>query len=53
MKYKIVQENSTYAMEVKVEELLKNGWSLQGGISIGWNRSLSIHEMYYAQALIR
>ncbi len=45
MEYKIVQEVTSYSLEQKVNELLKEGWKPTGG--------LLFHGNYYYQALVR
>lgn len=48
MKYKIIQTSSICALEVQIEALLREGWQLQGGVSV-------VYDSYiiYAQALTK
>lgn len=46
-KYKVIKEDTTVELEIKVNELLNEGWNLQGGVStVGTYVS-------YVQALVR
>ncbi|GAA4764586.1 hypothetical protein GCM10023230_12700 [Flavobacterium hankyongi] len=53
MEYKIVTDTSELLIEEKVAALLKQGWKLQGGISITFNAGRGNSDLYFAQALIK
>lgn len=50
MKYKLVVREGTRSMEEAVNEMLKEGWELQGGVSV--SRLNNYNEMY-CQAMIK
>ena len=49
MRYEILQFNSQFDLEDKVNERLKQGWKLQGGVSIT-SHGMSI---YCSQAMVK
>lgn len=49
MKYKLIEETSSYALEGAVTKHLKDGWKPQGGI----HYSLGGFASYYKQAMIK
>lgn len=49
MKYKIVDENYSFDLEVEVTKLLNQGWKLAGGVSISTFYSV----MRFTQALVK
>lgn len=51
MQYMIVKEYKQNVFEVKVQDLIDNGWKLQGGVSIAVNGTYN--ETYFAQALVK
>lgn len=51
MKYIVVNEWRQEVFESKVQDLLDEGWTLQGGVSITANANTG--EIYIAQALVR
>lgn len=51
MQYTIVEEFRKATFESEVAYLLKQGWTLQGGVSIALNPQTN--NTYYAQALIK
>ena len=51
MKYMIVNEWRQEVFEGKVQDLLDEGWTLQGGVSITANANTG--EIYIAQALVK
>lgn len=53
MEYKIVRGSFEYELEEQIATLLKQGWKLQGGISICYNRGYGNTDLYFAQALIK
>ena len=53
MEYKIVTATSESILEEEIRALLKQGWKLQGGISISYNRGRGSTDLYFAQALIK
>ena len=53
MEYKIVNANCTEYLEEKVNELIKDGWQLQGGVSISLSESDDYMYFDCAQAMIK
>lgn len=53
--YIIAEETSAYMLAMKVQDLLEQGWKLQGGISIALSpRTVNyIEKMVYCQALTK
>lgn len=51
MEYKLIKEISQMNLEEDVNNHLKQGWSLQGGISV--SKGDSISGLYYYQALVK
>ena len=51
MKYTIVNEWRQEVFESKVQDLLEEGWKLQGGVSVAVNGQSN--EMYFVQALVK
>lgn len=51
MKYTIVNEWRQDVFEGKVQDLLDEGWKLQGGVSVSVNGQSN--EMYFVQALVK
>lgn len=39
MRYKIVKAESCYELEEKVDDMIKHGWKLQGGVSFVYHSS--------------
>lgn len=50
MQYIIVTGKYSYDLQIKVREKLKNGWSLQGGVSFVFHGGM--HETW-AQAMVK
>ncbi len=53
MKYKIVEENTIEDLEKEVEKLIKDGWTLQGGVATD---NIIIEETgaaFYTQAMVK
>lgn len=48
--YRVVEESDLATFELKVNELLAAGWSLQGGVSHGLNAKL---QETYCQAMMK
>lgn len=53
MEYKIVTATSELILEEEIKALLKQGWKLQGGISITYNHGRGNTDFYFAQAVIK
>ncbi|SHI91687.1 DUF1737 domain-containing protein [Flavobacterium terrae] len=53
MEYKIITATYESKLEEEIAALLKQGWKLQGGISICYNRGYGNTDLYFAQALIK
>lgn len=51
MKYQIVTDYDPETLAQMVEELLEEGWTLQGGVSLGINGASN--NQYFAQALVK
>jgi hypothetical protein len=51
MKYMIVNEWDQDVFEGKVQDLLDEGWTLQGGASVAVNGQSN--NMYFVQALVK
>ena len=50
MKYRVVKENTYWALTMEVNNYIKEGWEPQGGISIERYGEISA---YYFQAMIK
>lgn len=53
MEYKIITASSESILEEEIMALLKQGWKLQGGISITYNNGRGSTDFYFAQAVIK
>lgn len=53
MEYKIITATSESILEEAIKSLLKQGWKLQGGISITYNHGLGSTDFYFAQAVMK
>ena len=53
MKYIIIEGDSTEKVEDEVERLLREGWSLQGGIGISVSESDEFRYVNFAQAMVK
>jgi hypothetical protein len=49
MKYFVVQESSADALTDTVNEMLEDGWKLQGGMSVGGDNGYR----FFCQAMIK
>jgi hypothetical protein len=47
--YKILEENSSYLLSKKVEELVAGGWDIQGGVAF---QKGNLHD-WYCQAMVK
>ena len=52
MIYKIVSEQTVPRLEEEVNELISQGWELQGGMSASINESTDYYYSKYSQAMI-
>lgn len=50
MKYKIVEESSKDYLEIEINKLLREGYTLQGGICISYSQG---NHKIYSQALVK
>lgn len=50
MKYRILVESFIFDMETQVEEKLKEGWKLQGGVSVV---NINSSSNRYIQAMVK
>ncbi len=49
MEYKVVSGKEIHILEKEVSKLLRSGWRLQGGVSVGFSRPFHV----YVQALVK
>ena len=50
MKYNIICDDSHYSLAQRVEDLIKQGWLPQGGVSFGFH---SGYKETWAQAMVK
>lgn len=50
MEYTVVKESYLLDFNEQVNRYLKNGWKLQGGVSVGFSR---MESPFYCQAMIK
>ena len=54
MKYRVLKDETTYDLSVKVNEALKKGWTPQGGITSHFDSKMGMFgRTYFSQALIK
>jgi hypothetical protein len=53
MVYKVVKSDNWRSLETMVNDLLKMGWDLQGGVSISMNTDQGRNDQLFAQALVK
>jgi len=49
MRYRVITNEDTSDLSIRVEEHLKDGWELQGGVSLAYNRGYA----RYCQAVVK